>query len=85
VSLIFAKYYRILRLILIAGLARWTQRILDWGTLNNWTSDKYNWGREVVVVTGGSNGIGALVVQGLATKGIRVVVLDAQPLSYQTG
>lgn len=50
--------------------------------MNNWRSDTYDWGREVVVVTGGSDGIGALVVQLLAERGIKVAVLDVQPLTY---
>lgn len=46
---------------------------------------KWNWSREVAVVTGGCSGIGELVVARLISKGIRVAVLDIQqlPLSLQ--
>jgi all-trans-retinol dehydrogenase (NAD+) len=83
VSLIFRKGYGRLRLIVILGLLRWANNILDWGSINNWKTDTYAWNKEIVVVTGGSNGIGALVAEGLAKKGIRVVVLDYQPLSWK--
>jgi len=49
---------------------------------NNWVSDTYNWNQEIVVVTGGSDGIGRSVVQLLAERGIKVVVLDIQPPKF---
>lgn len=51
--------------------------------MNNWQSDEYDWKKEVVVVTGGSDGIGKIVVQLLAEKGIKVAVLDVQELTYE--
>lgn len=56
---------------------------LDNGVINNWKSDTYDWSKEVVVVTGGSDGIGKIVVQLLAEKGIKVAVLDVQELTYE--
>lgn len=50
---------------------------------NNWASDAYDWKKEIVVVTGGSDGIGAIVVKLLAEKGIKVAVLDVQELTYE--
>jgi len=49
------------------------------------TSDKgsWQWEKELAVVTGGSNGIGAAVVRELVSFGIRVAVLDVQPLSEE--
>lgn len=41
----------------------------------------WNWKSEVAVVTGGSAGIGACVVQKLVSHGIKVAVLDVSPLS----
>jgi NADP-dependent 3-hydroxy acid dehydrogenase YdfG len=35
---------------------------------NNWSNDVYDWGKEVVVVTGGADGIGKLVVELLAER-----------------
>lgn len=43
----------------------------------------YDWSKELVVVTGGSEGIGAVVVRLLAERMIRVVVLDVQDLKYE--
>ena len=37
----------------------------------------------MAVVTGGSDGIGKLVVQLLAEKGLKVAVLDVQPLKFE--
>lgn len=60
-----------------------TSSWLSNGVVNNWTSDKYDWDREIVVVTGGSDGIGKIVVQLLAERGIKVAVLDVQDLTYE--
>lgn len=47
--------------------------------------DKYNWEKEVVVITGGSGGIGGLVVRELARRaeGVKVVVVDVIGLTYE--
>lgn len=56
---------------------------LDRQVLNNWSGDVYEWGKEVVVVTGGSDGIGKRVVGLLAERGIKVAVVDVQELTYE--
>lgn len=58
------------------------KNFLDQGVSNNWVSDSYNWNKEIVVVTGGSEGIGMKAVMLLAERGIKVVVLDIQPPKY---
>ncbi|KAF2747152.1 dehydrogenase/reductase SDR family member 8 precursor [Sporormia fimetaria CBS 119925] len=55
---------------------------LDDAVTNNFENDTYDWNKEVVVVTGGSDGIGKIVVQLLAERGIKVAVLDVQELTY---
>jgi hypothetical protein len=65
-----------------AGVALKVKNFLDKGVSNNWVSDTYNWSKEIVVVTGGSDGIGMKVVMMFAEKGIKVVVLDIQPPKY---
>lgn len=65
--------------------------ILDINSLlNHWAENKWlwrvdnsawDWKNEVAVVTGGSGGIGAVLVQKLVSYGIKVAVLDIQPLS----
>jgi all-trans-retinol dehydrogenase (NAD+) len=58
--------------------------------LNRWAENKWlwkndtsawEWKNEIAVVTGGSQGIGACVVKGLVSHGIRCAVLDVAPLS----
>jgi len=52
--------------------------------LNAWRlkseKKRWEWNKEVAVVTGGCSGIGLLVVKGLAKKGIRIAILDIQAL-----
>lgn len=42
-------------------------------------TDVWDWTREIVVVTGGSSGIGELIVRRLAQRGIKVVIMDINP------
>ena len=72
-----------IRFLFYLGLIRLASGYLDHGALNNWTKDDYTWSREIVVVTGGSDGIGMLVVKLLAERGIKVFVLDVQPLTFE--
>jgi all-trans-retinol dehydrogenase (NAD+) len=48
--------------------------------LNNWKSPaKLIKSQELVLITGGSSGIGELMAKEFAAKGIKVVVLDLSP------
>ena len=47
--------------------------------LNNFTTDTYDWSKEIVLITGGSSGIGEITVHKLAKRGIKVVALDLNP------
>lgn len=83
-SILHPKAYARLRTLFLIGLARWVSSYYSRRVLNNWTDDRYDWrGKEVVLITGGSGGIGGVVVQLLSEKGIRVVVLDIQPLTFE--
>lgn len=68
---------------LYIGVARLINAYLSQGALNNWQKAKYDWVREVVVVTGGSDGIGKQVSFLLADKGCKVASLDIQPPTFE--
>ncbi|KAH6643589.1 hypothetical protein C7974DRAFT_324423 [Boeremia exigua] len=78
-----ATLWKHLKTLLVLGLADRVSGWLDAAVSNNWTNDTYVWNREIVVVTGGSDGIGKIVVSLLAEKGIKVAVLDVQELTYE--
>ncbi|TLS28490.1 hypothetical protein PpBr36_01123 [Pyricularia pennisetigena] len=79
---IYSKAFWRVKLLLYLGLFRSINNYLSRKSNNNWVSDKYVWSKEIVVVTGGSAGIGAHIVQFLAERGIKVIVLDIQPLTF---
>ena len=59
------------------GVLRSLNNSLSQWTLNNWTSSKpWDNKRELVLLTGGVSGIGKQVMEDLARKGVRVVILD---------
>lgn len=53
--------------------------------LNNWIDDKYDWKKEIVLVTGGAGGIGGQVVKLFAERGTKVIVLDVIPMTFEAG
>lgn len=81
-----APYQRALRafnIITCWGILRVLNNFLNRRALSNGVSDTYDWSKEVVVVTGGSDGIGKEVVKLLAASNIKVAVLDVQPLQFE--
>lgn len=73
---------RRLRILFYVAIARLASNWWSDKTRNNWVKDKYNWNREVVLVTGGAGGIGGRIVKLLEERGVTVVVLDVQPMSF---
>ena len=69
--------------LLFVSIAGWANRWYSRKVLNNWLGDKYDWTREIVVVTGGAGGIGGEVVKLFAERGIKVVVLDIQAMTFE--
>jgi len=61
------------------GLARTLNARLSRAVLNNWTSDPWRTGEEVVLVTGGCSGIGELLVHRMARSSRKVIALDLSP------
>ena len=52
--------------------------------VNNYLTDSsWDWTKEVVVVTGGSSGIGKEIVLKLAKKHIKVIIVDLNAPGYQ--
>ncbi|KAB8249241.1 hypothetical protein BDV35DRAFT_390327 [Aspergillus flavus] len=81
-----AQYDKPAQMIAGTSVLLWLNDWLSAKSRNNWViDDSWDWKKELVVVTGGSGGIGGGVAQRLATMGARVVVLDIIPLSYEPG
>ena len=79
-----AKQYK-KTLIVVAALyaLRYTNSVASSRARNNAVTDTYDWDKEVVVVTGGSSGIGECLVKRLAMRRIKVVILDLAPPSVK--
>ncbi|KAJ5087999.1 short chain dehydrogenase/reductase family protein [Penicillium angulare] len=64
-------------LAILQRLSAW----LDKRSINNAVTDHYNWNKEVIVLTGGSGGIGRRIAQLLGERSIKVAILDISPPS----
>ncbi|KAI0903407.1 NAD(P)-binding protein [Ustulina deusta] len=72
-----------LRVLFALSVVRRLNRALNAMAANSWhltASKGWDWPNEIAVVTGGSSGIGKLMVEKLAALGVRVAVLDIQDL-----
>ncbi|KAK2882397.1 hypothetical protein FQN49_000400 [Arthroderma sp. PD_2] len=76
---VFAALKSLVSIGLLGVVNSWLSR----RALDNWVSDEFVWRREIALVTGGSDGIGQRIALLLARRGLKVVVLDVQPLKYQ--
>ncbi|MCJ1399234.1 hypothetical protein MMC11_002436 [Xylographa trunciseda] len=72
-----------LQICLYLGIARWVNGFLSRGSLNNWTSDRWDWDKELIVITGGSDGIGKLLVQLFAGLNAKILILDVQKPTFE--
>ncbi|KAJ5178868.1 hypothetical protein N7492_002078 [Penicillium capsulatum] len=68
--------FKILRVLTALAVLQRVSAWLDHRAVNNAVSDHYDWNREVVVLTGGSGGIGRRIAQMLGDRGIKVAILD---------
>ncbi|KAL8828977.1 MAG: hypothetical protein Q9191_002281 [Dirinaria sp. TL-2023a] len=72
-----------LKILLYIGIARSVNGFLSRGSQDNWKKAKYDWIREVVIITGGSDGIGKHISWLLAEKGCKIASLDIQPPTFE--
>ncbi|KAM4064977.1 short chain dehydrogenase [Hirsutella rhossiliensis] len=80
-----AKLRSRVRLIATASVIVVANEYLTKQFANNWVRDtRWNWDDEIVVVTGGSSGLGASITQRLIARNCRtrIVVIDFQPLQW---
>lgn len=73
-------------LLAVASVVLSLNSYLDRQFANNWVSDKtWNWDEEIVLVTGGSGGIGASICKHFLARNprTRVVVIDYAPLGWK--
>ncbi|RAL15833.1 SDR family oxidoreductase [Aspergillus homomorphus CBS 101889] len=68
--------------LLAIAFLRYLNRALTSWSLGNCSVNRWNKDRELVLITGGSSGIGQHVVLQLAVRGVRCIILDIQAPSY---
>lgn len=83
-SILHSTAYSRIKFLFYLGLVRTVSSYLDRGVLDNWKKDTYDWDKEIVLITGGAGGIGGQVVKLLSERGIKVVVLDVIPMTFDT-
>ncbi|TFK83113.1 retinal short-chain dehydrogenase/reductase [Polyporus arcularius HHB13444] len=77
-TLVFTAFFNVA--VSIFWFARWCSRLYrNQGNLL-FGPGRLDWGDQLVVVTGGSSGIGELVANTLAVRNVNVVVLDVKPI-----
>lgn len=64
------------------GVLLRVNRALSRKALNNGVNAKFDWSKEIILITGAAGGIGAEAAKKLAARGSTVVVLDVLPLTY---
>ncbi|PQE25533.1 Short-chain dehydrogenase reductase SDR protein [Rutstroemia sp. NJR-2017a BBW] len=73
-------FVRALNTLLVFGVLRKVNRKLSQLALNGWKSNaRFVKSQEVVLITGGSSGIGEIMARDFSSKGVKVVVMDINP------
>lgn len=76
------KYSVLLSAIGLGYGCSWINQYLSADALNHGTTADFDWDNEIVLVTGGAGGIGGEIVQQMARRPTKVVVLDVMDLTY---
>ena len=75
-----AGFLRGLQILVGLNATRFVNSKLSQYVINNWKSDaKFINSQEIVLITGGSSGIGELVALDFAKRGVKVISLDLNP------
>ncbi|KAF7860771.1 hypothetical protein EAF04_008289 [Stromatinia cepivora] len=73
-------FVRTLKILLVFGILRSVNKKLSQLVLNNWKGNaKFIKSQELVLITGGSSGIGEIMARDFSCKGVKVVVMDLNP------
>jgi len=64
---------------LVLYLVRKVNNKLSESVANNWTTTNFIKSQELVLITGGSSGIGELMAKEFSKKGVKVVIIDVNP------
>jgi all-trans-retinol dehydrogenase (NAD+) len=78
-----AAFVSTVKVLLGCGIVRRINNFLSRVVLNNLTSDVWNTGKEIVVVTGASGGMGAAISREVAKTSASVIALDLYPPAQQ--
>ncbi|KAF5388295.1 hypothetical protein D9615_000616 [Tricholomella constricta] len=78
---IYSSIYWVL--ISLFWFAKWSSRLYrNQGNLF-FGPGRFDWGEQIVVITGGSSGVGELLANTLAVRNVNVVVLDINPITTE--
>lgn len=71
---------RTLKILFVFGILKRLNNKLSQLVLNNWKGNaKFTKSQELVLITGGSSGMGELVARDFSSQGVKVVVMDLNP------
>ncbi|KFY86197.1 hypothetical protein V498_07582 [Pseudogymnoascus sp. VKM F-4517 (FW-2822)] len=78
--IIAPRFLQGLKALIGFSIIRGTNNKLSQYVINNWKRDaKFINGEEIVLITGGSSGLGALMAQDFAQRGVKVITMDVNP------
>jgi hypothetical protein len=76
------SYYARLGVCTLVALlgCRWLNGLLSRRALRNGVRDRtWDWDKEIVLLTGGSSGIGSIIARKLAERRVKVIIIDVHP------